>query len=78
MASVKVIYRSQNLVHPTLKTTNTPNLMHNVLWLQGVLEKIKLKIQKLEKAIHAQSEVCKEPCKTKCPIPVVSGECSAL
>lgn len=48
------------------------------MWLQGVLDKIRLKIQKLEKAIQAQREVCKEPCKTKCPIPVVSGECSAL
>uniref|UniRef100_A0A3P8V8J7 Fibrinogen beta chain n=1 Tax=Cynoglossus semilaevis TaxID=244447 RepID=A0A3P8V8J7_CYNSE len=40
----------------------------------GVLEKIRLKIQKLEKAIQGQREACKEPCKTKCPVPVVSGE----
>lgn len=43
-------------------------------WLQGVLDKIKQKIQKLEKAIQAQREECKEPCKTTCPIPVVSGK----
>lgn len=45
-----------------------------VPWLQGVLDKIRLKIQKLEKAIVAQKEQCKEPCQTSCPIPVVSGE----
>lgn len=42
---------------------------------QGVLDRVRQKIQKLEKAIQAQKEDCKEPCKTKCPIPVVSGEC---
>lgn len=41
---------------------------------QGVLDRVRQKIQKLEKAIQAQREDCKEPCKTKCPIPVVSGE----
>ncbi|WP_139161408.1 fibrinogen-related protein, partial [Acinetobacter baumannii] len=46
---------------------------------QGVLDKIKLKIQKLEKAIEAQRDECKTPCKTKCPIPVVSGkECEDI
>lgn len=48
--------------------------VYNVVWLQGVLDKIRLKIQKLEKAIQAQREDCKEPCTTKCPIPVVSGK----
>lgn len=52
--------------------------MYNVPWLQGVLDKIRLKIQKLEKAIQTQREDCKEPCKTKCPIPVVSGKCSGF
>lgn len=48
--------------------------VYNVVWMQGVLDKIRLKIQKLEKAIQAQREDCKEPCTTKCPIPVVSGK----
>uniref|UniRef100_A0A669CNW9 Fibrinogen beta chain n=1 Tax=Oreochromis niloticus TaxID=8128 RepID=A0A669CNW9_ORENI len=51
----------------------------NIRVLQGVLDKIKLKIQKLEKAIQAQRDECKTPCKTKCPIPVVSGkECEDI
>lgn len=50
------------------------NVTYYVSWLQGVLDKIRQKIQRLEKAIQAQREECKEPCKTKCPIPVVSGE----
>lgn len=56
----------------TIKGMSMSNVM---LWLQGVLDKIRLKIQKLEKAILSQREACKEPCKTKCPIPVVSGKC---
>lgn len=55
-------------VHPAL------NVTYYVSRLQGVLEKVRQKIQRLEKAIQAQREECKEPCKTKCPIPVVSGE----
>lgn len=50
-----------------------PSSVYLVHWLQGVLDKIRLKIQKLEKAIQAQREHCAEPCTTKCPIPVVSG-----
>jgi len=47
--------------------------------LQGVLDKIRLKIQKLEKAVEKQLEDCKEPCQSKCPIPVVSGkECEDI
>lgn len=38
------------------------------------MDKIRLKIEKLEKAIKAQKEGCKDPCQTKCPIPVVTGE----
>ncbi|KAK2863377.1 hypothetical protein Q5P01_002910 [Channa striata] len=51
----------------------------NIRVLQGVLDKIRLKIQRLEKALQTQKEDCKEPCKTKCPIPVVSGkECEDI
>ncbi|XP_039996727.1 fibrinogen beta chain [Xiphias gladius] len=51
----------------------------NIRVLHGVLEKIRLKIQNLEKAIQTQREECKEPCSTKCPIPVVSGkECEDI
>ncbi|XP_068426970.1 fibrinogen beta chain [Clinocottus analis] len=51
----------------------------NIRVLQGVLDRIRLKIQKLEKAIRGQREECKEPCKTTCPIPVVSGkECEDI
>ncbi|XP_077598165.1 fibrinogen beta chain [Stigmatopora nigra] len=47
--------------------------------LQGVVETLRLKIDKLEKAIQKQREECKEPCETKCPIPVVTGkECEEI
>lgn len=51
-----------------------PSSEYLALWLQGVLDKVRLKIQKLEKAIQAQREHCAQPCTTKCPIPVVSGK----
>lgn len=55
---------------------HNPNItaVYKMLCFQGVLDKIKLKIQKLEKAIQAQKDQCKDPCITKCPIPVVSGK----
>ncbi|KAM6949262.1 fibrinogen beta chain [Aplochiton taeniatus] len=47
--------------------------------LQSVLDNIRLKIQRVEKAILAQREECREPCKTSCPVPVVSGkECEDI
>uniref|UniRef100_A0A3P8TKL7 Fibrinogen beta chain n=1 Tax=Amphiprion percula TaxID=161767 RepID=A0A3P8TKL7_AMPPE len=65
--------------HAYIKETVDTVFPSNIRVLQGVLDKIKLKIQKLEKAIQAQKEECKEPCKTKCPIPVVSGkECEDI
>lgn len=51
-----------------------PSSEYLALLLQGVLDKIRLKIQKLEKAIADQHEHCSDPCTTKCPIPVVSGK----
>ncbi len=50
--------------------------MFYVLSLQGILDKVRTKIDQLEKAIRAQTEGCEEPCTSKCPIPVVSGECA--
>lgn len=65
--------------HAYIKETVDTVFPSNIRVLQGVLDKIRLKIQKLEKAIQAQKEECKEPCKTKCPIPVVSGkECEEI
>ncbi|KAF7650352.1 hypothetical protein LDENG_00127220 [Lucifuga dentata] len=65
--------------HAYIKETVDTVFPSNIRVLQGVLDKIRLKIQKLEKAIQAQREECKEPCKTKCPIPVVSGkECEDI
>ncbi|XP_020513726.1 fibrinogen beta chain [Labrus bergylta] len=60
--------------HVYIKETVDTVFPSNIRVLQGVLDKIRLKIQKLEKAIQAQREECKEPCKTTCPIPVVSGK----
>ncbi|KAM6960443.1 fibrinogen beta chain [Tautogolabrus adspersus] len=60
--------------HTYIKETVDTVFPSSIRVLQGVLDKIRLKIQKLEKAIQAQREECKEPCKTTCPIPVVSGK----
>ncbi|XP_076019062.1 fibrinogen beta chain [Genypterus blacodes] len=65
--------------HSYIKETVDTIFPSNIRVLQGVLDKIRAKIQKLEKAIQAQREECKEPCKTKCPIPVVTGkECEDI
>ncbi|XP_029283127.1 fibrinogen beta chain [Cottoperca gobio] len=65
--------------HVYIKETVDTVLPSSIRVLQGVLDKIRLKIQKLEKAIQTQGEACKEPCKTNCPIPVVSGkECEDI
>uniref|UniRef100_A0A665T2Z2 Fibrinogen beta chain n=1 Tax=Echeneis naucrates TaxID=173247 RepID=A0A665T2Z2_ECHNA len=65
--------------HVYIKETVDTIFPSNIRVLQGVLDQIRLKIQKLERAIHTQDELCKEPCKTKCPIPVVSGkECEDI
>ncbi|GLD68581.1 fibrinogen beta chain [Lates japonicus] len=65
--------------HSYIKETVDTVFPSNIRVLQGVLDKIRLKILKLEKAIQTQREQCKQPCKTKCPIPVVSGkECEDI
>ncbi|MED6241653.1 hypothetical protein ATANTOWER_023088 [Ataeniobius toweri] len=65
--------------HAYIKETVDMVFPSNIRILQGVLDKIRLKIQKLEKAITAQNDQCKDPCKTSCPIPVVSGkECEDI
>ncbi|KAM9425665.1 fibrinogen beta chain [Pholidichthys leucotaenia] len=65
--------------HAYIKDVVDTTFPSNIRVLQGVLDKIRQKIQKLEKAIQAQREDCKEPCKTTCPIPVVSGkECEDI
>lgn len=46
----------------------------NIKILQGVLDKVREKIQRLEKAVAAQTEKCAQPCVVSCPIPVVSGK----
>lgn len=65
------IWENSGVMPPSMPTNHRPG--HS----QGVLDRVRQKIQKLEKAIQAQREDCKEPCKTKCPIPVVSGEGNA-
>ncbi|XP_056299378.1 fibrinogen beta chain [Pseudoliparis swirei] len=65
--------------HVYIKQTVDNVFPSSIRVLQGVLDRIRLKIQKLEKAIQGQREECKEPCKTTCPIPVVSGkECEDI
>ncbi|KAJ8008506.1 hypothetical protein DPEC_G00105590 [Dallia pectoralis] len=51
----------------------------NLRILQSVMDKIRLKILRVEKAILAQKDACQEPCTVSCPIPVVSGkECEDI
>ncbi|XP_017292491.1 fibrinogen beta chain [Kryptolebias marmoratus] len=65
--------------HAYIKETVDTIFPSNLRVLQGVLDKIRLKIQKLEKAIQSQKDQCKDPCITTCPIPVVSGkECEDI
>ncbi|XP_038163194.1 fibrinogen beta chain [Cyprinodon tularosa] len=65
--------------HAYIKETIDTVFPSNIRVLQGVLEKLRLKIQKLEKAVLAQTEGCRDPCITTCPIPVVSGkECEEI
>ncbi|XP_077357476.1 fibrinogen beta chain [Festucalex cinctus] len=65
--------------HAFIKETVDTVFPSTIRVLQGVVDKVRLKIEKLEKAIQAQREQCKEPCQTKCPIPVVTGkECEDI
>ncbi|XP_056156274.1 fibrinogen beta chain [Lampris incognitus] len=65
--------------HVFIKETVDTVFPSNIRILQGILDKIRKKIQKLERAVLVQSEQCEEPCKTTCPIPVVSGkECEDI
>ncbi|XP_043954711.1 fibrinogen beta chain [Gambusia affinis] len=65
--------------HAYIKETVDVVFPSNIRVLQGVLDNIRLKIQKLEKAILSQNEQCRDPCITRCPIPVVSGkECEDI
>uniref|UniRef100_A0A7N8XJT3 Fibrinogen beta chain n=1 Tax=Mastacembelus armatus TaxID=205130 RepID=A0A7N8XJT3_9TELE len=65
--------------HAYIKETVDTVFPSTIRVLNGILDKIKEKIQRLEKAIQTQKDDCKEPCKTKCPIPVVSGkECEDI
>ncbi|XP_011616204.1 fibrinogen beta chain [Takifugu rubripes] len=78
-AVVSVYTENVEEQHAYIKETVDTIFPSNIRILQGVLDRVRQKIQKLEKAIQAQREDCKEPCKTKCPIPVVSGkECEDI
>ncbi|XP_056318172.1 fibrinogen beta chain [Danio aesculapii] len=65
--------------HAYIKDTVDVTFPQNIKVLQGVLDKIREKIQRLEKAITTQRVKCQAPCKVTCPIPVVSGkECEDI
>uniref|UniRef100_A0A672YLB7 Fibrinogen beta chain n=1 Tax=Sphaeramia orbicularis TaxID=375764 RepID=A0A672YLB7_9TELE len=65
--------------HTYIKETVDTIFPSNIRVLQGVVDKIRQKIQKLEEAINTQRAQCSERCTTKCPIPVVSGkECEDI
>lgn len=60
--------------HAFVKETVDITFPQNIKILQGVLDKLREKIQRLEKAVTTQKERCAEPCVVSCPIPVVSGK----
>ncbi|KAL0204139.1 hypothetical protein M9458_002157, partial [Cirrhinus mrigala] len=65
--------------HAYIKDAVDVTFPQNIKILQGVLDKIRDKIQRLEKAITSQRAKCQVPCKVSCPIPVVSGkECEDI
>ncbi|KAM7376902.1 hypothetical protein PAMA_013601 [Pampus argenteus] len=65
--------------HAYIKETIDTVFPSSIRVLSGILDKVRLKILKLEKAIQSQREKCQEPCQTSCPIPVVSGtECEDI
>ncbi|XP_019898879.2 fibrinogen beta chain isoform X1 [Esox lucius] len=65
--------------HAFAKEAITTVFPSNIRILQSVLDKIRLKILRVEKAILAQKDGCQEPCTVSCPIPVVSGkECEDI
>lgn len=65
--------------HAFIKEAVDITFPQNIRILQSVLEKVRDKIQRLEKAISAQKARCSTPCKVSCPIPVVSGkECEDI
>nr|XP_020477834.1 fibrinogen beta chain [Monopterus albus] len=74
------VYTDQvEVQHAYIKDTVDMLFPSTIRVLHGVLDKIRQKIQRLEKAIQIQRDECRDPCKTKCPIPVVSGkECEDI
>uniref|UniRef100_A0A8C1R351 Fibrinogen beta chain n=1 Tax=Cyprinus carpio TaxID=7962 RepID=A0A8C1R351_CYPCA len=65
--------------HAFIKDAVDITFPQNIKILQGVLDKVREKIQRLEKAITSQRAKCQVPCKVSCPIPVVSGkECEDI
>ncbi|XP_036407312.1 fibrinogen beta chain [Megalops cyprinoides] len=65
--------------HAFVKTTIDTTFPSSIRSLQRILESLRDKIQKVEKAIMAQKEQCDKPCTVTCPIPVVSGkECEDI
>nr|XP_055061927.1 fibrinogen beta chain [Misgurnus anguillicaudatus] len=65
--------------HAFIKDAVDVNFPQNIKILQAVLDKVREKIQRVEKAITAQKARCSTPCRVSCPIPVVSGkECEEI
>ncbi|KAI1883684.1 hypothetical protein AGOR_G00234090 [Albula goreensis] len=65
--------------HAFVKDTIDTTFPSNIRVLQGVLQSLRDKIQKLETAIMSQRTKCDKPCTVSCPIPVVSGkECEDI
>lgn len=60
--------------HAYVKETVDVTFPQNIKILQGVLEKLREKIQSMEKAVTDQKKKCAEQCTVTCPIPVVSGK----
>lgn len=65
--------------HAFIKEAINTNFPSNIRILQGIMDTMRSKILRIQQAIVAQRDKCKDRCTVTCPIPVVSGkECEDI
>ncbi|XP_041926752.1 fibrinogen beta chain [Alosa sapidissima] len=65
--------------HAFIKEAVNTNFPSNIRILQGIMDTLRSKVQRISQAIVAQRDKCKDRCTVTCPIPVVSGkECEDI
>ncbi|KAL2079343.1 hypothetical protein ACEWY4_025087 [Coilia grayii] len=65
--------------HAFIKQAINTNFPSNIRILQGILDTLRTKIQRVNAAIQTQRQKCTDRCVVTCPVPVVSGkECEDI